>query len=185
MDVQIPCPCPLKADGTVRHESDTVSLKDTLTFRERLSLRQTIKWARETSDDISEGELLAALTEGYVLQCISAWSLVDEKGKPLPPSRANIREVLLTRDDLAMPVADAADELYSEVILLPLLLGASNSSRSTQTPENPASPPRTSVTPDGKTPPKPSKRSSTTTIPTVVTGPMLASPAGGSSSSPS
>ncbi len=174
MDVTIPCPCPPKADGTARHESDTVTLREPLSFRERLSLRQTIKWAKEVTPDISDGELLAVLTEAYCLQGISAWTLVDEKGRKVDPSRVAIRDFLEAHDEQAMAVADAADGLYSEVVLLPLLLGASKSSGTSQIDVS------TSPRNGGPTPRKHSKRSSTTTMPTVVTGPMLVSPAGGS-----
>jgi len=174
VNVTIKCPCPATSDGTPRHESDTVTLKDSLTFRERLALRQTIKWAKETDEDSTEGELLAALTEGYVLGCIVSWTLVDEKGKALPPSRANIRDFLEAHDEQAMAVADAADDLYSTVVLLPLLVQASTSS--------PPSPTERSTSPksNGQRHPKPSRQSSTSTTPMAVTGPMPTSPAGAS-----
>src|SRR5262249_23818145 len=87
---------------------------------------------------------------------IDAWTLVDEKGKPVPPTKANIRARLLVDDAFAMPVAQAADDLYAKVVLLPLLQGASSSSSRTPTP------PATSATTDGPTlPRKPSRRSST------------------------
>ena len=175
MNVTIPCPCPPKADGTARHESDTVTLRDTLDFRTRLTLRQTIKWAKELDADVTDGQLLAVLTEAYCLHCIDAWTLQDEKGKAVPPSHANIRYFLNDHDEQAMTVADAADEMYSTVVLLPLLLGASKSSPGSPTDGS------TSQTNGGTTPPKRSKRSSTSTTPMVATGPMLASPAGGSS----
>lgn len=174
MDVNIACPCPPKADGSPRHEIDTVTLRDTLDFRTRLALRQTMKWAKTANDDITEGEILAVLTEAYVLQCIDAWTLVDDKGKKVEPSRAAIRDFLDHHDEQAMAVADAADSLYSEVVLLPLLLGSSKSSPSSPTDGS------TSPTNGGTTPRKPSKRSSTATTPMVVTGPMLSSPASGS-----
>lgn len=179
MNVTIPCPCPPKADGTARHASDTVTLRDTLDFRTRLTLRQTVRWAKTANDDLTEGEVLAQLTEAYLLHCIDAWSLLDDKGKALPPSRANIREVLLEHDQASMIVADGADGLYSEVVLLPLLTGASKFSPDLPTDAS------TSPTTGGPTPQKPSKRSSTTTTPMAVTGPMQASPGGASSSLPS
>jgi cell division septation protein DedD len=184
MDVTIECICPAKADGERRHNKDTVTLKDTLNFRERLALRQTIKWAKETTEDITEGELLAILTEGYVLQCIEKWSLVDAKGKPLPPTRGVIRAFLEDHDDQAMAVADAADGLYSQVVLLPLLIASAKSSQATPTDEPRRGTSSTSPMNTGASRPrKPSKPSSTITSPMVVTGPMLASPGFDSSSS--
>lgn len=177
MEVTIPCPCPPRADGASRHESDSVTLREPLDFRTRLVLRQTVKWVKTADEDATEGEILGALTEAYVLHCIDAWSLVDAKGKALPPSRANIRAVLMADDRLAMPVADAADRLYSEVVLLPLLIGASSSSPGTPTDES------TSPMSNGRTPrPKPSKRSSTSTSQMAATGPTQLSPGGASNS---
>lgn len=176
MDVPIACGCPPAGDGQPRHPSDTVTLREPLDFRTRLILRQTIRWVKTEHEDATEGEMLAALTEAYLIYCIDGWTLVDAKGKPLAPSRDNIRSVLMARDDLAMPVADAADGLYGEVVLLPLLLAASNSS-----PGKPTAAP-TSPTTNGTTHrPKRSRPSSTSTIQMVATGPMPASPAGVSS----
>lgn len=175
MNVPIRCTCPPKADGAPRHDADNVTLRDKLDFRTRLALRQTIKWAN-TKGGVTEGEVFAILTEAYLLHCIDAWSLVDEKGKPVPPSRENIATFLDDHVDEGMAVADAADGLYTETVLLPLLLGVSSSSPSTSTK------PPTSQTTTGQTPhPKRSKRSSTSTTPMAVTGPMQASPAGASS----
>jgi hypothetical protein len=177
VNVTIPCPCPPKADGTARHEQDTVTLADTLDFRTRVTLRQSIRLAG--GEEATEGEMLAALTEAYLLHCITGWTVVDAKGKALSASRANIREVLMGESDIGLVVADAADELYSSRVLIPLLVGVSTSS--------PGSPTVPSISPksNGPTPPKPSKPSSTTTTPMAVTGPMLTSPAGASNGSPS
>jgi hypothetical protein len=186
MDVQIACLCPPK-DGAPVHEQDTVTLPDVLDFRTTLTIRQTIRFEevrmKEAKEPLSLAEMTAVMAEAYLVHCITAWTLVDADGKPVPPSRANIRELLFTNYEAAETVGDAADRLYSDKVVLPLLTGASNSSPSTRTPERPASTRRTSATMNGSTPRKPSKRSSTTTIPMVVTGPMAASPGGDSSSS--
>jgi hypothetical protein len=180
MDVAIECICPPKADGERRHEQDTVTLRDTLDFRTATLLRQTVKWLKTEQPDSSVPEVLATLTEAYLLHCIESWSLVDEKGKPVPPAREQIRDRLLTNDDAASTVGDAADGMYHERVLLPLLVQAQTSSPST--PTNGSTSARTG---SGPKPQKPSKPSSTTTSPMVVTGPMPTSPGGVSYSSPS
>jgi hypothetical protein len=180
MDVTIPCICPPK-DGEPRHEQDTVTLPETLDFRTTLTIRSTIRLgnqlARATGEIPSLPEMIAAMAEAYLLHTISAWTLVDEHGKPVPVSKANIRDILLTNYEAAETVGDAADDLYSEKVVLPLLTGASSSS-----PPTPTTVPTSRKT-NGSTPRKPSKRSSTASTQMVVTGPMAASPGGASSSS--
>lgn len=178
MDVQISCLCPPKADGTARHDQDTVTLPDTLDFRQMLTVRQAIRFANIDADPATSlAQMTAVMAEAYVLHCISAWTLLDEKGKPVPVTQANVRAHLLSHYEAAEKVGDAADDLYSEKVVLPLILGASSSSSPSRT-ARPTSPPT-----NGKTPRKHSKSSSTSTIPMAVTGPMAASPGGGSSSS--
>jgi hypothetical protein len=187
MDVRIDCICPpiVKQDVQLpRHEYDTVTLPETLDFKTTLTIRQTIRFAVAGMDEtMSVAEMTAVMAEAYLLLCPSAWTLVDEKGKPVPISRQAIRDNLLTHYEAAEVVGNAADELYSEKVVLPLLQGASSSSRSTPTPDAPDSTPPTSATTNGLTPRRRSKRSSTTTSPMVATGPMAASPGGGSSTS--
>jgi hypothetical protein len=181
MDVTIACLCPPKADGAARHEADTVTLPEVLDFRTTLTIRQTIRFevasGVRAGESMTLAEMTALMAEAYLLHCISAWSLVDDKGKPVPVSQTAVRERLLLNYEAAEKVGDAADALYSDKVVLPLLTGASSSSSPTPTKR------RTSRTTNGSTPRKPSKRSSTTTTPMVVTGPMAASPGGVSSSS--
>jgi hypothetical protein len=173
MDVTIDCGCPPK-DGQPRHSSDTVTLHEPILPIIRRALLYDLSLL---GDGASVGDQLALLSEGYVLRCIDAWTLVDDKGKPVPPSRDNIRTLLLERPDYGDPVAKAADDLYSEAVLLPLLLGASTSSSAGRTGRS------TSPATNGQTPHKKrSTRSSITSSPMVVTGPMQASSGGGSSS---
>lgn len=179
--VTIECLCPPKAAGEVRHpQGDTVTLRERLDFRAAVTARNTIVFLKSEDPDASAAEILAALTETYLLLGIESWSLLDAKGKPLPPSKAAIREYLLARPEIAMRVGDAADELYSEAVVLPLLARAQNFSPPTPT-NGPTSAPKGS----SPKPPKPSKPSSTTTTPTGGTVPTSLSPAGDSSSSPS
>src|SRR5688572_6057575 len=178
MDVTIPCLCP--PDG-VRHPSgDTVQLREKLDFTAALAARNTIIHAKTNDPGMSIAEVQALLTELYLLSGIESWSVKDEKGKALEPNRTAIREHLLTNIGAAVLVADAADELYAEAVMLPLLEKASTSSP--PTPEAPSTSPTTGSSPE---PRKPSKRSSTSTTPTDVIEVTSPSLVGGSRSSPS
>lgn len=176
MDVSIPCICP---GDELRHpDGDTVVLKDTLDFLTATAIRKCIAF-RDSDDEAARGaEVLARLTEGYLLFGISGWTVVDEKGKPLPVTHSAIRERLLTRWDAATTVSDEADELYQGAILLPLLVKASSSSP--PSPTNGSTSPQTGSPSE---PPAPSWPSSTTTTPTDDTEMTSLSLAGASSSS--
>jgi hypothetical protein len=173
MDAPIRCVCP-KVDGQTRHpDGDTVTLPDILDFRKTLTVRQYVSHTR--TGDESLPEFLVVLIEAYLLHCITAWSVEDEAGKPLPVTKAAIAAVLMTdaNMDVAEQIGDHADRLYSDKVFLPLLNGASSSSPGTSTGGSTS---RTSGR--GSTPRKLSRRSSTSTTPMGVTGPMAASPAG-------
>jgi len=172
MDVTIPCICPPKADGEPRHAQDTVVFRDAFPPRARRALIYDLS----LNEDGTAGDKLALLNEGYIVRGVESWTLVNEKGKAVPVTPATITEHLLDRADVYDLLAKVADDLYTEVVLLPLLLGASSFSPPTPTVA------QTSAASNGQTHQrKPSKRSSTSTIPTAVTGPMLASPGGASS----
>ena len=184
MSVPIPCICPPKADGTPRHEHDTVTLRDKLDFRQATSIRNAVAFAKAEDDEVGPADLLATLTEGYILQGVESWSLqgVDDKGRPfaLPVTKPNIREKLLSDPLLAEDIGDAADELYGKAILLPLLSRALASSPPTPTTGS------TSARKRGpRTPRKPSRPSSTSTTQTAGTATITSLHGGGSNSSPS
>lgn len=176
MDVTIPCVCGL-------HETDTIVLRERLDFRRAVALRNALALMYQEEPDAGFDEVLATLTDKYLYAGIESWTLEEEndKGKrlPMPPSYANIRDHLLTHFDEAMTVGDAADDLYTEAVMLPLLARGSRSSGSSPTNAS------TSATkPSSTKPPKPSKPSSITTLPTAATEVTSRSLAGGSSSSP-
>lgn len=179
--VSIECICPPRADGSPRHPGgDTVTLRERLDFRAALTARNTMIVIKTEDPDAGTAEILAALTETYLLGGIVAWSLVDAKGKPIEPSKPAIREHLLSRPDIAMVVGDAADELYSQAVLLPLLARAQSSS-----PPTPTAASTSAVTAPMPLRQRRSRPSSTTTTPTDGTETTSPSPAGASSSSPS
>ena len=179
MDVPVGCLCPPRADGGTRHpDGDTVTLRDRLDFRSATTIRKAIGLLGE--DGVTDSaEILAVMTEWYCLLGIEAWTLVDARNKPIEVTRPAIREHLL-EDPAAvmetMALADAADELYMPLVLLPLLARASKSSPPTPTPDSTSAP-----TDSPAKPRKRSRPSSTTSIPTAATGTTSTSPAGASS----
>lgn len=155
MDVIVPCICPGK-----QHETDTITLREHLDFRSAVALRNAAVVAR-LDPELDNVDILAVLTEGYIVYGIESWTLCDDEGRPLAVSRDAIRSLLLPHVLEAAMVGDAADQLYAMAVVIPLLTAASDSSPATPTE------PSTSATNDGQlTSPKPSRRSSTTTIPT-------------------
>ena len=111
MSVEIPCVCPPKQDGQPRHTTDTIELRDRLDFRSALTARNAIALAKEEDDDVSSAEILAVLTETYLLLGIQSWSLVDEKGKKVEPSRTAIREFIEAILDYHYPDGRHRDDI--------------------------------------------------------------------------
>jgi hypothetical protein len=178
----IACPCPPKADGTVRHpDGDEVTLRERLDFHAATTIRKGIGLLYLEDPGASTAEVLALLTEQYVLFGVRAWTVVDDRGKPIEVSKPAIREVLLSgRVDIS-GLADAADELYAPAVMLPLLAAAQSSS-----PPSPTDMTSTSATTTGpQRLPRPLRRSSTSTTRTGATGTITSLPGGVSSSSPS
>lgn len=183
MDVTITCPCPTRAGQTRHPDGDTVTLRDALEPIKVRAIRNAAGFVESSqSDALTVGEQLAMLTEGYITFGIEAWTLVDDKGRPVEVSRREIHERILSDDALLSAVGEAADELYSPVVLLPLLNRVSPSSppsptESTDSPEGSTSPP----TESRQRHPRPSKRSSTTTSRTDAIAPTSMLLDGGSS----
>jgi hypothetical protein len=177
VDVPIRCVCPDNADGSPRHEGDTVTLRDTLGFREVTTIRN-LAGQVDRDDPLFVAEILAALSEGYIVFGVAAWTLVDEKGKPLPVDRAAIRDRLLANVEVAADISDAADELYGEKVVLPLLTRASRSSQPSQTESS-----TSRKKPSSTQPPTPLKRSSTGSSRTAGTEKTTTSPDGDFNSS--
>jgi hypothetical protein len=172
---RIDCVCPVRPDGTLRHPNgDTVTLRKKLDFRSALQARNTVILIKQEDADANAAEILAALTEVYMLVGIESWTLQDARGKPVEVTRAAIRAFVADHPIEAQDVGDEADGLYSEAVILPLVKRAA-----TYSPPTPMSA-STSVTNGSRPAPrKRSKPSSITTSPTVVTERMSASPDGG------
>lgn len=175
MNVTIPCVCPPLSTGAPRHDDDTITLRDKLSFRAGLTVRNTIIVSRTNDPDASVAEILAMLTEVYLFEGIEAWSLVDQRNKAVEVSRQTVRAFMEDHPEEAMTVGNEADGLYVEAVMNPLVRMASQSSPRTRTNGS------TSLT-TGSEPgrPKRSRRSSTSTTPTDGTTTMYASRGGGS-----
>lgn len=181
MDVTVACLCPPTPQGAVRHpEGERITLRDRLDFHGAITCQKAITILKAEDPDVSSAEVLAVLTENYVLQGIVGWSVVDARGRAIAPLKSAIRELLLEANpDAASTICDAADGLYQEQVLLPLLKRASASSPATPTDAS------TSASQPSPTPlPRRSKRSSTSTSRTDGIVTTISSPAGVSSLSP-
>jgi hypothetical protein len=176
--MDIPCICP-PVEGKPRHDKDTITLRERLDFRSSLAAQNAVLVLKSEDPDSSTADVLAALTETYLLSGVESWSVVGVDGKPVEPTKPAIRELLLTNLDAAMVVADAADDLYRDAVLDPLVRKASNSSPDTPTDE-PTSPTWTSPEQNQNH----SSPSLTTTTPMDDTETTSLSLAGASSSSP-
>jgi len=183
MDVRIACPCPPKANGEPRHEHDTVTLRERFDFRSAQTIRNSYKVLKVEDPDVSVAEVLATLTEFYLLFGVEAWTLTDDKGKLIELSKTAIREHLLTAEDVET-VADAADELYTAKVFDPLVKRAQRP-RNRSSRSGPMDDSTSARKSSPMKPPRPSKRSSTTTSRMGGTGTITSLHAGASSSSPS
>lgn len=166
----IPCVCPPRADGTARHpDGDTVKLKPTLDFRDARAARYSVIILKQEDELASVPDILAAMTEQYLLGGIESWTRVDDKGKPLPVTRSTIRAFMVEHPEAADLVGDEADELYTGRVLRPLVTAAQSSLPPTQTSAS------TSQKAGTRRNRKPSRPSSITTIPMAGTEKMSAS----------
>lgn len=158
----IACVCPPRAGGQTRHPNgDTVTLRPRLGFKEAIACRKSIQMLYEEDDTPDMGEVLASFTESYIVYGIESWTLEDEDGKPLPVDRPHIRAFLAEHIEEAAVVGDEADGLYTQAVMLPLLVRALSSSPPTPTDESTSA--GTGSTSSSETPPTPSSPSSTST----------------------
>jgi len=175
VNVEIPCVCPSLSTGAPRHAVDTVTLHDRLGFRAALTVRNTIIVIKNQDAVASIAEILAALTEVYLLEGIEWWSIVDQRNKAVEVNRETVRAFLDEHPDEAMTIGNAADDLYQEQVLGPLVRQASKPSQRT-----PTEPSTSAMIGSEPKRPRPSKRSSISTTPTDGTAMTYASQGGDS-----
>jgi hypothetical protein len=181
MNVKVPCTCPPKANGEPRHDQDTITFRDRLDFRGGMVIRKAITMLKVEDPDSGAAEVLAAMSEHYMLEGIAGWTLIDEKGKAVECDKPAIRRFIAEHPDIVMDdLVDEADNLYAEQVLLPLVRRAQTSSQPL-----PTEPSTSAETGSEETPRKPSRRSSTSTTRTNGITATTSPPAGDSSTSPS
>jgi hypothetical protein len=135
-----------------------------------------IKWdilveKEKVGTDLPAGEIIGLLQEGYLTYGIARWDL------PVPLTRDSVQSEILARTERASIVAERADELYSEQVLLPLVRMAAKSSPATSTNGS-----TSATTGSSAEPRKRSRRSSTSITPTAAIEMTSESPDGGSNS---
>jgi hypothetical protein len=123
VNVEVACPCA----GTP-HEKDTVGLRPKLGLRAGMLLQRFLRDSLKEGAQDEDGEIAALLTEGFLIHGVASWTFVDAEGTPIPVTDETIRDLVLSDFALAAPVADKADELYTDPVVLPLMAPASTSS---------------------------------------------------------
>lgn len=112
------CTCP----GTPHAEGDGVFLRDTITLRGGLAAERVIVGVindlalrGETEESAIDDALTPGLLDVYLRDGCTGWNVEDEDG-PVP----FVLEDLLADYNLALPVAQKAQELYTEAVMRPL-----------------------------------------------------------------
>lgn len=131
--VAVPLPGGCQCPGAP-HERDEVYLLPRLTFDGGAAAEAVISTAIGTGD---ADAVAVPLVRAYLAHQVAGWNLVDADGQPVPYSM----ELLLSDWETARVVGDAADELYSEGLLAPLVAAVSTSSQGGRT--APSTSPRT------------------------------------------
>jgi hypothetical protein len=153
--VAVPCPTGQHPDG------DSVSLWPTIPLAGGIEARRKIA---ELADGAGKDEVIGLLMEVYLRHGIAAWTLHDDDGALLNLDRQAIRDRVLSNLDLAISIANTADDLYSPAVVTPLVTAAAKSSRRSRPASSTSAP-----TASKRSPRKRSKPSSTSTTPMDAT----------------
>lgn len=132
------CPC----EGTPHEDGDIVYLRPELTPLEGVRARSIVgNWIEDGALNTVEANV--ALAELWFSIGIDSWTFLDDDGKPIPVTPENIVRALPYGRGGQL-VADAADDLYTQMVITPLVAKISglSSDGSTAT-STPASPNRT------------------------------------------
>lgn len=131
----------------------TLPSGETVTLRKEVTIPLGVAALSVMRNAKSIAEIEGGLAEVYLRLGIESWSFVEE-GRPVPVTPANI-DRLLPYAEGGLEVAERADDLYSTVVMRPLVRRSEKSSSSTPTDG------QTSPTPDsGSTRPSRSRPSS-------------------------
>ena len=154
MDVSIECRCPGE------HGQDVITFFDRLDFDRATTIGKATLFIENNDPETRPAEVLAVLSKNYLYYGIQAWTLVGPDRKKLAINPASVRSQLLDHPDVS-ELIEAADNQYSEQVLLPLMKRAVSYSRHGQTEQS------TSPTPSRKRATR--KRSSPSSISTIPT----------------
>jgi hypothetical protein len=110
-------------------DGNEVGLRDKLGLAAGIEIQATVRGLIGQPDAV----IVAALVEAYVRHGIESWTFTDEDGAPVPVTPETIQSMVLDDFTLATPVAEAADALYEDAVLGPLVRAAANSSPTTPT----------------------------------------------------
>jgi hypothetical protein len=179
VNVTIACPCPDRGEGRP-HETDTVTLRDKLDFKQGVTIRKALGLLYTEDPDAGFADVLGVLTEQYLLLGIESWTLVDAKGEKVTASKPAIRALMDAHPETAMDIGNQADALYNEQVLLPLLTRSS-----TPSPDSPTAESTSATDGTSPTPPTPSRPSLISTSQTADTEPTTTSEGSAYSSSQS
>lgn len=162
---RVRCLCPPAGGGPRHPDGDDVALRPMLTFHGAVAARHAVSALKAERPDAGVPDVLAVLTEAYLCHGVASWTIEDASGAAVPVTPEAVRSLLLPELDVSLALADEADALYTEAVLLPLAGRASRSSRSGPTAGS--TPARTGSTPS---PRRRSSPSSTASTPTGGTG---------------
>jgi hypothetical protein len=110
-------------------DGNEVGLRDKLGLAAGIEIQATVRALIGKPDAV----IVAALVESYVRHGIESWTFTDKDGAPVPVTPETIQSMVLDDFTLATPVAEAADALYEDAVLGPLVRAAANSSPTTPT----------------------------------------------------
>jgi hypothetical protein len=113
------CACP----GTPHDEGDVISLHPKIGLEGGLAAQQDVAAGRGDVDLVTRRWMVTFVRYG-----VAEWNLVDESG----PRPLDI-DAILADYELAGPVADAAADLYTDMVLRPLVQASAKTSPSSPT----------------------------------------------------
>lgn len=109
------CRCP----QTPHADGDMVTLRPMLGLAAGIEVQRLMVESNQAREDAAV--ITGRLAEAYLLHGVESWNLVGDNGQPIPVNADSIRLYLLNDFSRAAPVADAADDLYMDTVLGPLV----------------------------------------------------------------
>ena len=113
--LKVRCVCPPLADGTPRHDEDTIDVRSQYGYGDSLNLsRKGVQYKIGVNPETKDPVVLPftdafAEHEALLEMAVTGWTLTDGKGDPLPVALSTI---LLLPEDVGNAVANAANAHY-------------------------------------------------------------------------